>query len=73
MRITGSIVAATGMLATALTFAGAPQAEAARACNKLGLNSPCVNSSDIRANVVLGGSGEDGRLRLRNEAGATAV
>jgi hypothetical protein len=34
---------------------------------------PCIRSSDIRANIALGGSTGDTRLRLRNEEGANAV
>jgi hypothetical protein len=34
-------------------------------CNELDLSSPCVRSNDIRANIALGGSTGDARLRLR--------
>jgi hypothetical protein len=73
MRIIGSIVAATGVLTTALTFAGPPPTVAGPVCNRLDLTSPCVRSNDLRADVVLGGGGDDGRLRLRNQDGDTAV
>ncbi|MGH6918760.1 MAG: hypothetical protein ACREJ0_13785 [Geminicoccaceae bacterium] len=73
MRIIGSVTLATATLAVALTFAAAAPALAGPVCDELDLRSPCVRGNDIRANIVLGGGGDDGRLRLRNEDGATAV
>jgi hypothetical protein len=55
-----------------LTFAAAPVA-AGPVCDELDLSSPCVRSNDMRANIALGGSSGDGRLRLRGEDGAAAV
>ena len=74
MRFVGMTSATTaGVLAAALTLGAAAPAPAGPVCKELDLNSPCVRSNDIRANIVLGGSGDDGRFRLRNEDGATAV
>jgi hypothetical protein len=52
MRITSSIVAATGVLATSLTFAGALPAEAGKACNRLGSAAgPWLPWGSIEASV----------------------
>ena len=74
MRSVSSVTLATAAFAVAVisSVAAAP-AVAGPVCNELDLDSPCVRSSDIRANIVLGGSGDEGRLRLRNEDGDTAV
>ena len=72
MRSVSSVTVTTAALAAALIL-GAAAAVAGPVCNELDLNSPCVRSNDIRASIALGGSGDDGRLRLRNEDGDTAV
>jgi hypothetical protein len=64
---------AIGALAVAATWIAAPPAVAGPACDELDLRSPCIRSNDIRANIALGGATGDARLRLRNDAGATAV
>jgi hypothetical protein len=63
---------AIGAFVVGLTFAAAPVA-AGPVCNELDLSSPCVRSNDMRANIALGGSSGDGRLRLRNADGGAAV
>jgi hypothetical protein len=73
MRITSSIVVATCLLATALTFAGPLPAEAGKACNRLGLGSPCIKSNDLKARLDLDEDGRDARLRLRNGIGDNAL
>jgi hypothetical protein len=73
MRNIGTTSAITGLLAAALIWSAAGPAVAGPVCNELDLRSPCVRSNDIRANIVLGGPGDEGRLRLRNEDGDTAV
>lgn len=65
MRIISSVTVTTCALAVGLTFAAAPAAVAGPVCNELDLSSPCVRSNDIRANIALGGSTGDARLRLR--------
>jgi hypothetical protein len=64
---------AIGTLAIALMSGAAAPALAGPVCNELDLRGPCIRSNDIRADVVLGGNGDEGRLRLRNEDRATAV
>jgi hypothetical protein len=51
----------------------APPAEAGRLCKNADLSSPCIKSSDLNANLVVGGNTGQGRLRLRNEDGDTGV
>jgi hypothetical protein len=46
-------------------------ATAGPACNELDLDSPCIAGSDVRANLVVGGSSGDARLRLRDNGNAT--
>ena len=70
MRI-GSIAA--GTLGLALVWAVALPAAAGPVCNELDLGSPCVRSNDIRPSILLGGSGDSGRLRIRDAANATGV
>ena len=72
MRVISSVTM-VGALATALILAAWQPAVAGRVCNELDLRSPCIRSNDIRANIALGGSTGDGRLRLRNEDGVNAV
>jgi hypothetical protein len=74
MRSVDRASAITGALAVALmlTAVGGPVA-AGPVCNALDLGSRCATSSDIRSSIVLGGSGENGRLRVRNEDNDTAV
>jgi hypothetical protein len=55
-------------VAFAVTLGATPQpAEAGKACNELGLKSPCVRSSDVRPNLKLGKTGNDGDLIVRDE------
>jgi hypothetical protein len=57
-----------------LTLSGlAPPAAAGPLCNRADLNSPCVSSSDLKANLVVGGNTGQGRLRVRNEDRDNAV
>jgi hypothetical protein len=72
MRIISSVTLAA-VLAVPFMLGTTPPAVAGPVCNELDLNSPCVRSSDLRANIMLGGSGDEGRLRLRNGDGDTAV
>ena len=72
MRIICSMTLTTGALAAALTFI-APPAEAGPACNRIGLNSPCIKSNDLKARLNLDERGRDARLRLRNADRANAV
>ena len=54
-------------VAFALTLGAVPQpAEAAKACNKLNLNSPCIRSGDMKPNLKLGKTGNDGDLKVRD-------
>ena len=73
MRIIGSVTVVTGAFALAFTFAAAPPAEAGRACDELGLSSPCIESNDLEARINLDEDGRNGRLRVRDAAGANAV
>jgi hypothetical protein len=73
MRITGSTSATIGALAVALTFATVQPAEAGRACDRAGLSSPCIKSSDLKARIDLDEDGKDGRFRVRNADGEDAV
>lgn len=73
MRIISSITMVAGALAAALILAAWQPAVAGRVCNELDLRSPCIRSNDIRANIALGGSTGDARLRLRDEEGTNAV
>src|SRR5687768_13310779 len=61
-------------LAFALTLSAVSQpAEAGAACNELDLSSPCIGSSDLNANLIVGGSTGNGRLRARKANGQTGV
>jgi hypothetical protein len=61
-------------LALVLTLSAVSQpAEAGAACNELDLSSPCISSSDVKANLIVGGSTGDGRLRIRNANDQTTV
>jgi len=67
-----------GAVATASVFAWtlsglASPAEAGRLCKRAGISSPCVSSSDLKANLVVGGNTGNGRLRLRNDDGDTGL
>jgi len=73
VRSVSSVIVTTAALAATLIWSSALPAAAGPVCAELDMNSPCVRSNDIRANIVLGGSGDEGRLRLRNEDGANAV
>jgi hypothetical protein len=65
-------VATASVLAWTLGGLASP-AEAGRLCNRADINSPCVSSSDLKANLVVGGNTGNGRLRLRNDDGDTGV
>ncbi|MGH6918759.1 MAG: hypothetical protein ACREJ0_13780 [Geminicoccaceae bacterium] len=73
MRSVGTTSSITGALAAALLWSAALPALAGPVCNELDLRSPCIRSNDIRANIALGGSTGDARLRLRNGSGANGV
>ncbi len=61
-------------VAFAATLGAAPQpAEAGKACNELGLKSPCVRSSDVRPNLKLGKPGNDGDLIVRDSSKVSSV
>jgi hypothetical protein len=68
-----SIVAATGVLATALAFAASQPAAARPACAKPGSSSSCIRGNDLKPRLNLGGDGKDARLRLRDADGANGV
>jgi hypothetical protein len=71
MRIITAVTATTGALAVALMLS-AP-AQAGRACNELGLSSPCVTGSDLKANIIVEEDGRNARLRLRDATGENGV
>jgi hypothetical protein len=73
MRIIGFIGATIGGVAVAATLIAAPPAAAGKACNELGLGSPCIKSNDLKARINLRESGKDGRLQVRDANNATAV
>jgi hypothetical protein len=73
MRIIRSMVAAIGVLATALAFAASQPAAAGPACAKLGSSSPCIRGNDLKARLDLDEDGKDARLRLRNEDGESGM
>lgn len=74
MRCIRLTCAITGLsiLAATLSCLASPVA-GARVCGRLDLSSPCVSSSDLRARLNVGSGADDGRLRLRDGGGATAV
>jgi hypothetical protein len=73
MSINSSVVAATGAFVLALTLGAASQpAEAGRACNELGLSSPCINGSDLKSRLNLD-DGRNARVRLRDAGGENAI
>jgi hypothetical protein len=73
MRIIDLPTASIGALVLALTLGVTAQpVEAGRACNELDLDSPCINSNDLRARLTLRESGRDGRLQIRDAANAAA-
>jgi len=67
MRIICSVPLTTGALAFALTFGAVPPAEAGKACNRIGLSSPCIKSNDLKAQLHLSEPGKDGRLLVRSD------
>jgi len=71
MRISSLVIVTIGALA-AWTFAASP-AEAGKACNRLGLDSPRIKSNDLKARLNLDEDGRNARLRLRNADRANAV
>ncbi|MGH6918761.1 MAG: hypothetical protein ACREJ0_13790 [Geminicoccaceae bacterium] len=74
MRIITSVTATTAVLAVTLMLSAAPPpAQAGRACNELGLSSPCVRGSDLKANIIVEEDGRNARLRLRDAAGDNGV
>jgi hypothetical protein len=74
VRSTRLITISTGAVAivSALSIAS-PPVEAGRVCNRLDLSSPCAGSSDLKPNLVVGGDTGQGRLRVRDDDGTTAV
>jgi hypothetical protein len=61
-------------LALSLTLSAVSHpAEAGKVCSKAGLSSPCVTSGDMKPSIVLGGSGDNGRLRIRGSNNAVGV
>lgn len=72
MRVLGLTTAIATTLVWTLGGLAQPAA-AGKLCKKASLSSPCVSSSDLKANLRVGGGGDDGRLRLRNGDGDTAV
>ena len=67
-----TVTIATIAIVSALSVAPRP-VEAGRVCNRLDLSSPCAGSSDLKPNLVVGGDTGQGRLRVRDEDGTTAV
>jgi len=61
------------MAVVAALSVATPPAEAGRLCNRLDLSSPCVRSNDLKPNLVGGGATGQGRLRVRDADGTTAV
>jgi hypothetical protein len=57
----------TGIAALAMASSATP-AGAGAVCDEADLSSPCINNSDLKASVVLGGTSGDGRLRVRDDA-----
>ncbi|MDH3473840.1 MAG: hypothetical protein OEM59_09105 [Rhodospirillales bacterium] len=74
MRYLGRITITAAILGFGLALGAAPQlAEAGRACNKLGLSSPCIKRTDIMNGQVRGNHVQNGSLTasdLKNESGA---
>jgi hypothetical protein len=61
-------------LALSLTLSAVSRpAEAGKVCSKAGLSSPCVTGSDMKPSIVLGGSGDNGRFRIRGSNNAVGV
>jgi hypothetical protein len=74
VRGTRLITVTTAAVAIVLVLSVAPRpAEAGRVCNRLDLSSPCVGSSDLKPNLVVGGDTGQGRLRVRDADGTTVV
>jgi hypothetical protein len=73
MRSVSSVTVTTAALAAALMLSLPPSAEAGRACNELGLSSPCIRSNDLKARLNLDEDGRNARLRLRDADGENAV
>jgi hypothetical protein len=74
MSLARNLGASAAASVLALTLGGlASPAEAGRLCNRADINSPCVSSSDLKANLVVGGNTGNGRLRLRNDDRDTGV
>jgi hypothetical protein len=65
-------LAAASVLAWTLSSLASP-AEAGRLCGRADLDSPCISSSDLKANLIVGGATGNGRLRLRNDDGDNGV
>ena len=61
-------------LAFALILGAARQpAEAGKACNRLNLSSPCIRSSDMKPNLKLGQTGNDGDLIVRDSSKVNSI
>jgi len=74
MRSTSTASVITGALAFVLASSVTLQpAEAGPACNRIGLNSPCIKSNDLPARINMREPGRDGRLQIRDANNAAAV
>jgi hypothetical protein len=74
MRVTTrSAALALGSLAAMTWGAVSEPVEAGQACNRAGLSSPCVSSSDIKASITLEEAAKNARLRVSNDLGDNAV
>jgi hypothetical protein len=74
VRSTRLITATTAAVAVVSVLSIAPRpAGAGRVCNRLDLSSPCAGSGDLKPNLVVGGDTGQGRLRVRDDDGTTAV
>jgi hypothetical protein len=74
MRLIGFATVSAAALSFGLALgADSLRAQAGRACDELGLNSPCITSTDLKPKIDLDEAGKDGRLRVRENDGAVAV
>jgi hypothetical protein len=73
MRSISSVTVTTATLAAALILGAATPAVAGAVCNEVDRRSPCISSSDLKARLDLDEDGKQGRLRVRNADGTTAV
>jgi hypothetical protein len=74
MRIPSLSKATLGACVFALTLSVTPRpADAGVACDELDRDSPCITSSDLKSRLDLDEDGKQGRLRVMNRDGDSAV